>query len=96
MGNNKIPKISLDRVDQSPVNTAIGSSQDDKSAHAFITGKERIKSIAIRFPLSVHKGLRETSFHTNESINNIVLKAVKAYLKKKGVSALCPEHCINL
>jgi predicted HicB family RNase H-like nuclease len=79
---NKIPKISPDRVDQSPVNTAVGSTQNDKAAHAFIKGREPTKSIAIRFPVSIHKALKEVAFNNNESINKLVLKVLKKYLKK--------------
>lgn len=79
----KIPSISPDRVDQSPPNTAVGSTKKDQMAHAFVKGKETIQRLTIRIPVSMYDDLCDVAFKKGRlKLNHIVLKLLRDYIKE--------------
>ena len=81
--SRKIPSVSPDRVDQSPVNTSVGTSKEDQTAHAFVKGKELVQSFTTRLPMDVYNELRELAFKEKIKINHIILKLVRDYVREK-------------
>ena len=44
--------------------------------------KKPIQAVSIRLPISMHQELRKLAFETEDSLNQIILKAIKEYLKR--------------
>lgn len=81
--NSHKPIISADRLDTTPADTFVGHTKEDRNAHAFIKDKEPIQSLSVRLPTSMHKELRKLAFETEESLNQIIVKAIREYLNKQ-------------
>ena len=80
--NTHRPTISPDRLDTTPANISVGNTKEDRRARAFIKDKEPIQSLSVRLPTSMHKELRKLAFETEESLNQIIVKAIREYLNK--------------
>lgn len=79
---NKIPTITPERLDYSPVDTTIGNTKEEKHAHAFVKGREPTISLSTRLPVSLHEQLRELSFKSKDTLNQIIVRAIREHLKK--------------
>jgi hypothetical protein len=79
----KIPKISPDRLDSSPVNKNIILTKDEKKAQSFLKGKETVKQFPLRMPLSLYRELRQVAFTEDVKINNILIELIKNYVQKQ-------------
>lgn len=77
---NKIPSISLERLDTSDANTIIGNTREEQKAQAFLKGKEITQPFTIRIPMGLYKDLRKLAFEKNEKINPIIINLIKGYI----------------
>jgi hypothetical protein len=80
MTKHKIPTISLDRIDDSPGNTATGSAKEERQAKALIKGLEMTQAITFRLPSSLYQELREFAFTRHDKLNKIVVRALREHL----------------
>ena len=44
--------------------------------------KSDIRALSVRLPLALHKELRKFAFDTENSLNQIIVKAIEEYLKR--------------
>lgn len=77
---NKIPSISLERLDTSDANTIIGNTREEQKAQAFLKGKEITQPFTIRIPMGLYTDLRTLAFEKNEKINPIIINLIKGYI----------------
>ena len=77
---NKIPSISLERLDTSDANTIIGNTREEQKAQAFLKGKEITQPFTIRIPMGLYTDLRKLAFEKNEKINPIIINLIKVYV----------------
>jgi hypothetical protein len=77
----KIPQISLDRLDSTNPNHVVGTNKEEKTAYAFMKGKEQVQPLTLRLPLEVYQDLREYAFKNRIKINQLVVKLVKEHLR---------------
>lgn len=76
---NRIPIISPERINNEPLNTLIGSTKEEKTAYAFLKGKEQTQPFTIRIPIKVYQELRQIAFDKNEKINQIIISLIRGY-----------------
>ena len=79
---NKIPSISLERLDTSSTNPIIGNTREDQKAQAFLKGKEITQPFTIRIPIGLYTDLRKRAFDKNEKINPIIINLIRDYINK--------------
>ena len=77
----KIPEVLSDKID-TKINTAVGSTKQDKLAQAYIKGKEPIVALQLRLPKSLHTELDDISHMTKDSLNQIIVRAIREHVKK--------------
>ncbi len=84
MDNSKrrIPTISQDRIDDSPISTSYGNKNEDIRAKSFIQGKEPVHALTLRLPVSMHRKLKEIAYKKDLKITKIILDATSAHIKK--------------
>lgn len=80
---NRIPSISPDRLDLSPIDASVGSKKEDKLAYDFLKGKESVQPFTIRIPVNLYQKLREIAFKKDEKINKIVIKLIESYINEE-------------
>lgn len=80
---SRIPSIPEDRLDKKSINSSVGSSAEDKKAHAFIKGRVEIKNFQVRLPVGLWEELRQVSFDTGDSLNKLCIYAVEDLIKKR-------------
>jgi hypothetical protein len=80
----KIPRVSPDRLDNSPGRRSITITNEDKKAQAFLTGKEVIKQFPLRMPMSLYKELSRVAFDEETKINRILVDLIKNYVRKQS------------
>lgn len=78
--SRKIPIISPDRLDNTPGITSVGSTKEEKRAHAFLKGNEPIQTLTVRFPVEMYETFREYAFRHRLKMNQVVVDLVKTYL----------------
>lgn len=79
---SRIPTISQDRIDETPISTAYGNSNEDIRAKSFIQGKEPVHALTLRLPVSMHKKLKEIAYKKDLKITKIILDATLSHIKK--------------
>lgn len=77
---NKIPSISLERLDTSDANPIIGNSREEQKAQAFLKGKEITQPFTIRIPIGLYTDLRKLAFEKNGKMNPIIINLIKDYI----------------
>lgn len=80
--NTHKPTISPGRLDTTPADTFVRNTKEDRRAYAFMKDKEPIQALSVRLPSSMHQELRKLAFKTEKSLNQIIVKAIREYLKR--------------